>query len=181
MLEVRPYNRLNVQEYALRWALERNPLFYDFEEIGGDCTNFASQCALAGCCQMNYQPMYGWYFISTSQRAPAWTGVSYFYNFITRNQGAGPFGREVAAGELDLGDFIQLGDSEGVFYHTLVITGFEKNDYLVSAHSNDARNRRLSSYTYARARFIHVEGYRGQTQMSACFENLIRGERLPNT
>ncbi|MBR5616363.1 MAG: amidase domain-containing protein, partial [Clostridia bacterium] len=38
-----PYMRERAVEYALRWALSRNPLFPDFAGIGGDCTNFVSQ------------------------------------------------------------------------------------------------------------------------------------------
>lgn len=44
----RPYRRLNAVLYAHRWAYGRNPQFYDYEAIGGDCTNFASQCIYAG-------------------------------------------------------------------------------------------------------------------------------------
>ena len=38
------YNRQSAVEYARRWALGRNPAYYDFEGIGGDCTSFVSQC-----------------------------------------------------------------------------------------------------------------------------------------
>ena len=48
------YDRNNAVEYAKRWALSRNPRYYDFHGIGGDCTNFASQCIYAGAGVMNY-------------------------------------------------------------------------------------------------------------------------------
>ena len=38
-----PYNRELAVAYAHRWAYGRNPEFFDFQGIGGDCTNFASQ------------------------------------------------------------------------------------------------------------------------------------------
>ena len=38
------YDRNAAVAYARKWALGRNPAFYDFSNIGGDCTNFASQC-----------------------------------------------------------------------------------------------------------------------------------------
>ena len=44
----RPYRRLNAVLYAHRWAYGRDPQFYNYEAIGGDCTNFASQCIYAG-------------------------------------------------------------------------------------------------------------------------------------
>ncbi len=47
--------------YAHRWAYGRNPAFYDYEHLGGDCTNFASQCIYAGSGVMNFTPTFGWY------------------------------------------------------------------------------------------------------------------------
>ncbi|MBR4879641.1 MAG: amidase domain-containing protein, partial [Clostridia bacterium] len=56
-----PYNRLAAVRYARKWALSRNPMYYNFDETGGDCTNFASQCIYAGAGVMNFGPLYGWY------------------------------------------------------------------------------------------------------------------------
>ncbi len=185
MPELREYNRERAVAYARRWALDRNPLFFDFTGGGGNCTNFVSQCILAGCCQMNFTPDFGWYYLSPDDRAAAWTGVEFFYNFITGNSegigdGLGPFGREVGRNTLLLpGDVIQLGRDDGDFYHTLIVSGYGRRTYLVSAHSNDARNRPLSSYNYARIRYIHIDGYRTDDRfVGSCFEGLITGESL---
>lgn len=97
MLASLPYNRERAISYARRWALDRNPLFFDFTGRGGDCTDFVSQCILAGCCVMNYTPDFGWYYISVEDRAPAWTGVEFFYDFIT---GASDFAPKTAARDL---------------------------------------------------------------------------------
>jgi hypothetical protein len=72
MLAQREYSRARAVEYARRWALSRNPLYYDYTGIGGNCTNFVSQCVYAGCCTMNYTPDFGWYYISATDRAPAY-------------------------------------------------------------------------------------------------------------
>ena len=60
---------------------------------------------------MDFTPDFGWYYVSTDDRAPAWTSVAFFYDFITEqpafaseNAGIGPFGREVRARELEVGD-----------------------------------------------------------------------------
>ena len=91
------YNRFAAVNYAHRWAYGRNPMFYDYENIGGDCTNFASQCILAGGGVMNYTPTWGWYYINANEKAPAWTGVEYLYRFLVRkNSSIGPVGRECA-------------------------------------------------------------------------------------
>ncbi len=55
-----PYDRRAAVRYAHAWAYGRNPRFYDYELIGGDCTNFASQCLYAGARVMDYAPTYGW-------------------------------------------------------------------------------------------------------------------------
>lgn len=47
-LAVKSYDRRSAAAYAQRWAYFRNPDFLDFSDLGGDCTNFASQCIYAG-------------------------------------------------------------------------------------------------------------------------------------
>ena len=81
MLLIKPYNRDRAVQYARRWALGRNPLFVNFAGQGGDCTSFVSQAVLAGGCVMDYTPTFGWYYVSPENRAPAWSGVEYFYNY----------------------------------------------------------------------------------------------------
>ena len=76
------YNRRAAVDYANRWALSRNPAFYDYTGIGGDCTNFASQVVYAGCGVMNYTPDTGWYYIDANNKSPSWTGVQFFYDFM---------------------------------------------------------------------------------------------------
>ena len=177
MFLIKPYNRERAVEYARRWALSRNPLFENFSGIGGDCTNFASQCVLAGCCQMNYTPTFGWYYVSSSDRTPSWTGVEFFYDFMTTNEEEGPFATEVRRRQIQIGDLIQLADESGDFYHTLVVSRISGLQILVCAHSQDSLDRPLSSYNYAAARFLHVEGARVEVE-DDCFEGLIAGTSL---
>lgn len=162
-LFVRPYDRAAAVDYAHRWAFDRNPEFYDYEEIGGDCTNFASQCLYAGTGIMNFTPVYGWYYIDPNNKAPAWTGVPYFYDFITRRTPSpGPFGRETTIEWMEPGDFVQLRFGGAEFAHTPVIvqTGNPPtlDNILIAAHSYDADYRPLSSYTFQAIRFLHILG-----------------------
>lgn len=151
------YNRAAALDYARKWAFSRNPEYYNFDNLGGDCTNFASQCIYAGAGQMNYTPDVGWYYISLTNRAAAWTGVTFLYNFLTKNEGLGPFATETDASDIRIGDIIQLGREDGSFYHSLIVTSIFP-EILVAAHTNDAFNRPLSSYTYYTARYLHIEG-----------------------
>lgn len=158
MIEM-PYNRSAAVEYARTWALSRNKAYYDFELLGGDCTNFASQCIYAGATVMNFTPVTGWYYRSASDRTASWTGVGYLYNFLINNRSLGPYGHIVTAKEALAGDIVQLGRSGGNFYHSPVITAVTP-EILVAAHSFDALDRPLSSYIYDTARFIHIDGVR---------------------
>lgn len=146
------------QEYARRWALGRNPAFYNFESIGGDCTSFVSQCIYAGGAVMNYTRDLGWYYISPRDRAAAWSGVEYFYSFMTTNKGVGPFGEQTDISQAQAGDVIQLGNAQG-FYHSLFVISAQ-NGVRVAAHSNDVYGKSLYSYDFEKARCIHIIGAR---------------------
>ncbi len=164
---IKEYDRRAAVEYARKWAFKRNPNYYNFDKLGGDCTNFASQCVFAGSGVMNYTPTFGWYYISAADRTASWTGVEYFYNFLIGNAagegiggGAGPFAEEVSADKIEVGDIIQLGRANGDFYHSPVVVGFSGRQPLIAAHSNDAFGRPVNTYTFERIRYIHILGVR---------------------
>ena len=183
MLAEKSYSRERAVEYARRWALSRNPLFTDFTGRGGNCTNFVSQCVFAGSCVMNDTADFGWYYVSETDRAPAWSSVEYFYDFMTgvpafasQNGGVGPYATEVSARRAEIGDVVQLADAEGDWYHTLIISKIEGGEIYVCAHSDDALDRPLSTYRQAAAaRFLHIEGVRFEVTDGLCFEVLING------
>ncbi len=154
-----PYDREAAVAYARKWALNRNPFYYNFDKIGGDCTNFASQSIYAGARTMNYTPIMGWYYRSSHDRTASWSGVQYLYNFLVNNQSIGPYGHVVPQNEAMPGDIVQLGTRSGRFYHSPVITAVTPV-ILVAAHSDDALDRPLSSYIYDAARFLHIDGVR---------------------
>ena len=159
------YNRAAAVRYARRWAFRRNPEFYNFDELGGDCTNFVSQCVYAGAGVMNFSSELGWYYISPELRAPSWTSVRFFYEFITQNEGAGPYGYEAPLEEALPGDVIQLAyQGNEAFSHTLLVVGTGRvpapDNILLAAHTNDAFRRGLSTYDYTNIRLLHIEAVR---------------------
>ena len=161
----RPYNRELAVQYAHKWAFGRNPAFTDFEELGGDCTNFASQCIYAGAGVMNPTPTYGWYYYDLHHRAPAWTGVIYLYQFLTENRGIGPYADEVPLEQVEPGDVIQLRlTGRRVFHHSPVVVSRVNpatlRNTLVAAHSIDSDNRPLSTYAIEEMRCLHILGVR---------------------
>ena len=112
---------------------------------------------------MNFTPTFGWYYIDSNQKAPAWTGVPYFYNFLTRQgTSVGPMGRPCTLEELLPGDVIQLSFKGEEFQHTPVVVAvgnpIAPENILLAAHSFDADNRPLSTYEYRDIRPIHIIG-----------------------
>ena len=163
-MKLQPYDRRAAVAYAHRWAYGRNPAFYDYEKIGGDCTNFASQCVYAGSGIMNFTPTYGWYYINANQKSPSWTGVPFFYSFLTREEASvGPAAVDTTIHAIRPGDVIQLSFKEGEWNHTPVVVRVSAPDpsgIYVAAHSYDADNRPLSSYQYRGIRYLHIFGVR---------------------
>ncbi len=114
---------------------------------------------------MNFTPDLGWFYRSIDDRAAAWTGVEFFYNFLINNvegvgEGSGPFAKEISLRELRVGDFVQFGRSTGDFYHTPIVVGFSSGVPLLAAHTNDAYNRPLYTYPYEKLRCIRILGAR---------------------
>ena len=162
MLTVYPLDLAAELRFACEWWDGRNPAFADFDDLGGDCTNFVSQCILAGGAVMNFTRSTGWYYRSLNDRAAAWTGVGYFYRFITTNRGVGPFGFTIPIRNAQAGDVIQLCTADRC-YHSLFVIGAGNGDPLVAAHTFDVYDRPLSDYSYTFARCLHITHARRYT------------------
>ncbi len=173
------YDRKKAVKYAVEFAQTRNKKYYDFSSLGGDCTNFCSQCLFSGLGVMNLTKEVGWYYFSLKNRSASWTGVEFFYNFLTNNlgkvegenylnfskavgNGEGPFAKEASKNQIEVGDFIQLGN-QTKFYHTLMVVGFYASIPLIATHSSDALYRRVDSYSYEKIRYIKILGARKKT------------------
>ncbi len=159
-----PYDRQKSVEYAHKWALGRNPRYYNFSGLGGDCANFASQCILAGGGVMNFKKLFGWYYNSPNDRTPSWSGVQYLYEFLTRNKEIGPYATEVDTASLLPGDIIQIAIYLPQYHHTLVVVDTDSSGnpdkLLIACHSYDSDYRPLSSYDIQQQRNLHIEGIR---------------------
>ena len=156
----KPYNRGAAVAYAHEWAFRRNPRYYDFENLGGDCTNFASQVIFSGAGVMNTTPTFGWYYHSLNSRSPSWTGVEFLHRFLINNRSVGPVAVEVGVEQAEIGDLAQLSFNGSTFQHSPVIVSAGERpspeNILIAAHSFDADNRPLNTYVYERVRFLHI-------------------------
>lgn len=163
MYKINEYNRKAAAQYAEKYALKRNDDFFDYTNMGGNCTNFISQCIYAGAPKMNVG-VNGWYYFSVSNTSVSWANVEPLYNFLTSNLAVGPYGEEVNIGKCEIGDIIQLKFyGKNRFSHTLVITqikSLEPEGIIVCANTRDIKNVPLSFYVYEKFRVIHIMGYR---------------------
>ena len=151
------YNRVDAVNYARKWAYKRNPSYYNFDNVGGDCTSFVSQCLYAGCKVMNYTKYLGWYYINGNNKSSSWTGVEYLYEFLIRNKGIGPSAIISDKEKIEIGDVIQLRFYEMErFSHSLFIVGKENNEIYTASHTDDSFYRNLNTYYYEDIRYIHI-------------------------
>ena len=152
------YNRQKVYDYAKKWSYDRNPKYYNYDSIGGNCTNFGSQCVFAGCNQMNYSKNNGWYYINGNNKSPSWTGVEFLFNFLTSNKGLGPKGEVSNINTLEIGDIVQLSFNGTTFSHTLIVikNGLSVYDTLIAAHTDDVFGKSVAQYNFQKYRCIHI-------------------------
>jgi len=155
------YNRPEAVNYARKWAFSRNPQYYNFDSVGGDCTSFASQCIYAGSQKMNYTKDLGWYYINGNHKSPSWSGVEYLHQFLTSNKGVGPQAIETTQNKIEVGDIAQLSFDGERFGHTLVIVNIENKFTLrgikSASHTLDSFDKLISEYNFQKIRWIHIE------------------------
>ena len=156
------YQRQNAVNYAHQWAFSRNPKYLDFANLGGDCTNFISQCLLAGGAPMDYRHTYGWYYNSADDRAPAWTSAHYLHQYLLRkDRKKGVYADEIPLSELEIGDITQI-TFDGIRYthsQIVVAVGYPVTleHILIATHDEDSDYRPLQSYTLAKKfRFLRI-------------------------
>lgn len=139
------YDRLAAVKYAELWWNSNNPDFPIFEV---DCTNYVSQCLLAGGAPMQGAPVRerGWW-----QQNNKWSfswSVAHSLRWFLSSSKSGLKGQSVEnAHELMPGDIICYDfEGDGKWNHNTIVTAKDENDEpLVNAHTN---NSRLRYWTY---------------------------------
>ncbi len=151
--------------YQQTWSHDRNSDYADFENIGGDCTNYASQILRSGGSAFNSNSssgIYGntyWYFRSPSNRSTSWTAASDLKTFLLRSKNTlGPKAREVSYfSDLDVGSIIFL-ESSGAPYHSVIVAE-SGGDPTVSAHTSNYYGSYWERYDGISHTKVEVRGY----------------------
>lgn len=169
------FDREAAVAYALQWWNDRNEEWMEYDEIGGNCNNFISQCLYAAGIPMDYEGestvQWKWYSddINLSEsdwgRVPSWTGVNAFYDYCGLNEGSGLSGwvnENVFSAQP--GDIIQFGAADE-WRHSVIVTdriydeAGEVVDFLIASNTTDRVNYPLSAYGYTGVRLLRIYGY----------------------
>lgn len=138
------YNPKKAAEYADKYVCHDcngvdvyeeyyNSAYPNYNKVGGDCTNYVSQCVYYGGMPMVVGHAYsndGWYFRSASDRSATWTAAPYFTSWMANNRG-----RLVEATD----DTIFMGSP--VLYndeHVTICVGYNSAGIpIIDSHNND--------------------------------------------
>ncbi|MCF6094598.1 amidase domain-containing protein [Microaerobacter geothermalis] len=139
------YNRLKAQRYAEIWWNQYNPQYEKFE---ADCTNFVSQCLLAGGVPMTYTGNQGkgWWYRNNGNLhhwSYSWV-VAHSLRWYLSTSRNGLRAVEVSSPhKLSIGDVISYDyDGDGHWQHNTIVVLKDSNDMpLVNAHTNNSRHR----------------------------------------
>ena len=165
------YDREKAVAYADQYHHERNPLWYNFTDEGGNCQNYASQCMLEGGIEMDYYGDEQWKCYvedpdyepeineeeTAHGRTRSWVNVGYFYNYAKWNEDRGL----VADANVNLnyaqpGDIILVGN-EGPA-HTVIVSKVVNGHILVDSNSIDMKDYPIEAYTYTGIMLIKILG-----------------------
>lgn len=165
------YSGLDAIRYAENYALSPNPSFKYFElyeALGGDCTNFISQCLLAGGAPMVYTTDYAWWYNKSGtydtkddKWSIPWAVAHSLYWTLKVNQQSGksgPKGFEVnSVSMLELGDLIFYENNISTIYHSAIVTSFSSSGPLISQHTFEALNiSYLKTWKAKRMHFMKI-------------------------
>jgi len=161
------YSREEAVKYAQRYALVPNKQYKYFgvnQNMGGDCTNFVSQCLYAGGIPFSYNKRNPWWYNFNMNKKEvcslSWSVANSLYWHLIKNaenRTAGAKGMETNnVLDLELGDLIFYENKKGIIFHSTIITAFREVP-LVSQHSVEALNvSYIKPYYVAKTHLVKV-------------------------
>lgn len=169
------YNRKEALDYAKKYVKKRNPKWMKYDDIGGNCQNYASQVLYTGGIPMDTigDASLQWKHYSSeidessrkAGRSSSWTTAPYFYDYAKNNTGYGLCSiTDINPFYAEEGDIGQVGFDE-YYRHSVVIIGNIKNkdnevvDLLINSNSTNLENYPLSGYVYPYKRIIKIFGW----------------------
>lgn len=160
-----PYDRAAAYDYLMAYCDERNPAWYAYDEVGGNCMNFGSQVLLAGGIPEDEKGDEEWYWDGQNDLDLSWINVGRFYDYCRKNDGFGLVA-DTEAGYYtgEVGDVLIVGFN-GDHRHTTIISDIVKDkagntvDYLISCNTTNYRDFPASAYYYTFHRLVKIFGW----------------------
>ena len=166
------YSYMNAVVYAKRYYSSYNTAYPDWTEYGGDCANFISQCLYAGGKTMRGTPgttsaaenWSNWFSTgtscNTSNVSSTWRGANAFKGYWQSNASSYMTFSSICESSYDygfMGDAVSLLNSNGSAYHTVMIIGYDEEnyDFIVAAHTGNTMTKKLSEYNLANGFIIY--------------------------
>lgn len=168
-LSLQTYNVDSAVSYALYWSdpsHNRNSAWGNYDGIGGDCTNFVSQCLNNGGIPFDTvgNPSYNqrWFWTS-SDRTPTWTGVIPFWDYAINDTGVGLVANSTTRTGIYTGDVVQFYNSADGWHHSLFVNNaYTYNNYrfiFICCHTSDQQDFNIDNYVGETMRYMHINGW----------------------
>lgn len=178
------YNAQKAVEYAVKHALNYNQAWASENSAlggtrGGDCTNFLSQCMLAGGWTMiaglkldrnawfNLNPL------ARDDRSYTWAGATPMYGFLQRTDRT----RRCLRTDLDAGDIVSGENHQGQVTHHMLVTRVDTSRYdcWLTYHSSDKLHESISTAAgyFKKLHYWKLQKSYGDQIMSDPLEGLI--------
>lgn len=154
------YSYRDALSYAEKYYKSYNKNYPDWSSSGGDCANFVSQCLYAGGKAMRGTPgssssadnFSNWFSSGTSQNtknvSSTWRGADAFkWYWMDHSESYKKF-TAVDSTSWNYGytgDAVSLLNSNGRAMHTMLITGYNNPDFILSAHTSSTNSASLKS------------------------------------
>lgn len=135
------YSKADALAYALKYWANYNTDFMNFDGMGGDCTNFVSQCINAGGLAMNDN----WYHHSLSSYSKTWIHSEYLRDYLINSGIAKGYWKQPPSypnGKGIEGTIIQASNGSNWFHSAIVRSGTNTENVRVVQHSPSYNDRR---------------------------------------
>jgi hypothetical protein len=157
------YSGTSAASYAQKWAKSRNSLYNSHLK---DCTNFVSQAVYAGgkserkpssistgitsttsyWYSDRYQEWRTNYYVYRWKESSSWIGVADFYSYWSKYLSTTTStSKSTIRSNAIVGDVIQFKNSEGRWYHSMIVTKKTSTDIYLSGHTNDSLDKPFSN------------------------------------
>ena len=170
------FDRRSARQYMKNYWNNYNPAYFDFDKLGGDCTNYASQIMKSAGVpfteRVEFPDFRYWYYYDSDwgyNRTSTWTGATEFRKYFGDVVGVGEkTGKSMKTYTVNdaivnfndiwknvlPGDIISHGHTIDTSYHNQIVYDFGvfRKDIKVSQHSSNELDRSLFDYLNYRKR-----------------------------